>query len=70
MASLMLLTLRFIRHFPHLLIIVGCLTAGPMVNTDDPAASFPNLFAPIAVVALGVVLSFVLPLHGRRRQRR
>ncbi|MFB8242354.1 hypothetical protein ACFC58_38075 [Kitasatospora purpeofusca] len=65
-----LLTLRFIRYFPHLLVIVGFLTAAPMVNTDDPAASFPNLFAPIAVVAVGVILAFVFPPHGRRRRRR
>ncbi|WP_329611463.1 hypothetical protein [Kitasatospora herbaricolor] len=55
------LTLMFIRYFPHLLIIVGALTAGPMVNTDDLAASFPNLFAPIAVFALGMILAFVFP---------
>lgn len=68
MPGLALLTRRFIRYFPHLLIIVGSLTAGPMVNTDDPAASFPNVFAPIAVVAVGVILAFLFPPHGRRRR--
>ncbi|MFD9061646.1 hypothetical protein ACFVZ3_09020 [Kitasatospora purpeofusca] len=70
MGALALLTLRFIRYFPHLLVIVGFLTAGPMVNTDDPAASFPNLFAPIAVIAVGAILAFVLPPRGRSRRRR
>ncbi|WP_267882374.1 hypothetical protein [Streptomyces sp. NRRL B-24484] len=41
-----------------------------MVNTDDPAASFPDILTPIAVVALGVVLAFVFPPDGRRRRRR
>ncbi|MET9611781.1 hypothetical protein [Kitasatospora indigofera] len=70
MPGLALFALRFIRYFPHALIIVGFLTAGPMVNTDDFAASFPDLFAPIAMVAVGVILAFVFPPRGRRRRRR
>ncbi|MFD5922294.1 hypothetical protein ACFVYP_36750 [Kitasatospora sp. NPDC058201] len=64
------LTLKFIRYLPYLLIIVGVFTAGPMVNTDNLAASFPNILAPIGVVALGVLLAFVWPPHNGIRRRR
>ncbi|MEV7929664.1 hypothetical protein [Kitasatospora sp. NPDC088779] len=63
------ITLKVIRYGPHLLVIVGMFTAGALWNTGNPAASFPNVLAPIAVVATGVVLAFVFPPHGRRRRR-
>ncbi|MFF2619737.1 hypothetical protein [Kitasatospora sp. NPDC058046] len=68
MFELVLRARRYIRYFPHMLVIIGGLTAGPMVKTHDLAASFPRLLAPIAVVAVGVILAFVFPPHGRRRR--
>ncbi|MER6401378.1 hypothetical protein ABT263_35855 [Kitasatospora sp. NPDC001603] len=62
------LTVLFIRYFPHLLVMLGMLTAGSMWNTDHPAASFPDILIPIAMVAVGVGLAFIWPPHRRRRR--